>query len=132
MSTLVVVGYDDRYKAEEVHLKLRTLQRDYLIDVDDAAFAVKDENGKVKLHQAVSLTAAGAVSGGFWGALVGLLFPNPLLGMAVGVMSGAVFGALTDLGINDRFMKELGATLKTGRLGLVRARAKGNARQGAR
>jgi uncharacterized membrane protein len=112
MSTLVVVGYDDPYKAEEVHLKLRKMQRDYLVDIDDAAIAVKDEKGKVRLHQAVNLTAAGAVSGGFWGMLIGLLFLNPFLGMAVGAAAGAVSGALTDLGINDRFMKELAATLK--------------------
>ncbi|HEY7089866.1 MAG TPA: DUF1269 domain-containing protein, partial [Tepidisphaeraceae bacterium] len=90
MSTLVVVGYDDPYKAEEVHLKLRKMQRDYLVDLEDAAFAVKDDKGKVRLHQAVnpSPTAAGAVSGGFWGMLIGLLFLNPLLGMAVGMTAG--------------------------------------------
>src|SRR5262245_50621702 len=90
------------------------MQRDYLVDLEDAAFAVKDDKGKVRLHQAVnpSPTAAGAVSGGFWGMLIGLLFLNPLLGMAVGMTAGAVSGALTDLGINDRFMKDLAATLK--------------------
>jgi uncharacterized membrane protein len=112
MSTLVVVGYDDPFKAEEVHLKLRRMQRDYLIDLEDAVFAVKDKNGKVKLHQAVNMTAAGALSGGFWGSLIGLIFLNPLLGMAVGAAAGAISGALTDVGINDAFMKELGATLK--------------------
>jgi uncharacterized membrane protein len=114
MSTLVVVGYDDPFKAEEVHLKLRKMQKDYLIDLEDAAFAVKDKNGKVKLHQAVNLVAAGAVSGGFWGALLGLIFLNPLLGMAVGATAGAVSGALTDVGINDKFMKDLAATMKPG------------------
>src|SRR5262249_20687328 len=103
MSTLVVVAYDDPFKAEEVHLKLRRMQRDYLIDLEDAVFAVKDQSGKVKLHQAVNMTAAGALSGGFWGSLIGLIFLNPLLGMAVGAAAGAVSGALTDVGINDKF-----------------------------
>src|SRR5262249_52386208 len=84
MSTLIAVGYDDPYKAQEVRLKLLKLQRDYLIDLEDAVVAVKDANGKVKLHQAVNLTAAGAISGGFWGSLIGLMFLNPLLGLAVG------------------------------------------------
>jgi len=114
MSTLVVIGYDDPYKAEEVRLKLQKLQKDYLIDLEDAVVAVKDDKGKVKLHQAVNLTAAGAVSGGFWGSLVGLIFLNPLLGLAVGATAGAVSGALTDLGIDDKFMKELAATLNPG------------------
>jgi uncharacterized membrane protein len=114
MSTLVVVGYDDLFKAEEARLKLWKMQKDYLIDMADAVVAVKDQSGKVKLHQAVNLTAAGAASGGFWGALIGLMFLNPLVGMAIGATAGAVSGALGDVGINDNFMKELAATLHPG------------------
>jgi uncharacterized membrane protein len=114
MSTLVVIGYNDMYTAEEVRLKLRKLQSEYLIDLEDAVVAVKDTAGKVKLHQAVNLTAAGAVSGGFWGSLIGLLFLNPVLGLAVGAGAGAVSGALSDLGINDQFMKDLAATMTPG------------------
>ena len=114
MSTLVVIEYDDQYKAEEVRLKLRKMQKEYLIDMEDAVVAVKDEKGKIKLHQAINLTGLGAVSGGFWGALVGLIFLNPLLGMAVGATAGAVSGALRDVGIDDNFMKELAAGLPAG------------------
>jgi uncharacterized membrane protein len=114
MSTLVAVGYDDPFKAEEVHLKLRKMQKEYLIDLEDAVFAVKDKAGKVQLHQSVNLTAAGAVTGGFWGTLMGLIFLNPLMGLAVGATAGAISGAFADLGINDQFMKDLAATLKPG------------------
>jgi uncharacterized membrane protein len=114
VSTLVVVGYDDSFKAQEVRLKLLKMQKDYLIDMADAVVAVKDQSGKVTLHQAVNMTATGAVSGGFWGALIGLIFAAPLLGMAVGAAAGAASGALTDLGIDDKFMKDLAATLKPG------------------
>ena len=103
MSTLVIVGYNDPYKAEEVRFKLRKLQSEYLLDLEDAVVAVKDEKGKVKLHQAVNLTADGAVSCGFLGSLTGLIFLN--------AATGAASGALTDVGINDHFMKELSATL---------------------
>jgi uncharacterized membrane protein len=108
-STLVVIEYEDQYRAEEVRLKLRKMQKEYLIDMEDAVVAVKDDQGKIKLHQAVNLTGLGAVSGGFWGSLVGLIFLNPLLGMAVGAAAGAVSGALRDVGIDDKFMKELAA-----------------------
>ena len=111
MSTLVVIGYNDIHKAEEVRLTLVKLQRGYLIDLEDAVAVTKDAKGKIKLHQTVNLTAAGATSGGFWGMLIGLLFLNPLLGLAVGASAGAVSGALVDLGINDQFMKDLAATL---------------------
>jgi uncharacterized membrane protein len=113
-SNLVVIEYDDKYKAEEMRLKLIKMQKEYLIDLDDAVVAVRDEKGKIKLHQSINLTGAGAASGGFWGALVGLLFLNPLLGMAVGATAGAVSGALTDVGINDKFMKDLAAGLQPG------------------
>ena len=114
MSTLVVIEYDDLFKAEEVRLSLMKLKKDYLIDLEDAVVAVKDQKGKVRLHQAVNLTAAGALTGGFWGMLIGMIFLNPLLGMAMGAAAGAVSGALRDVGINDNFMKELAANMKPG------------------
>lgn len=114
MSTLVVVSYDKEFQAEEVRLKLRKLQKDYLIDLEDAVVATKDAKGKVKLHQAMNLTGAGALSGGFWGALIGLIFMMPLLGAAVGASAGAVSGALTDLGIDDKFMKDLAEQMQPG------------------
>ena len=54
------------------------------------------------------------MSGGFWGSLIGLIFLNPLLGLAAGAGAGALSGALTDVGINDDFMKNLAATFKNG------------------
>ncbi|MEI6399025.1 MAG: DUF1269 domain-containing protein [Pseudomonadota bacterium] len=112
MSTLVVIGYNDLYQAQEVRLKLIKLQKDYLIDMEDAVVVVKNEDGKVKLHQAINLTATGAISGGFWGSLIGLIFLNPLLGLAAGAAAGAVSGALSDVGINDTFMKDLADTMQ--------------------
>ena len=114
MSTLVVVGYKDIHKAEEVRLQLWKLQRDYLLDLEDAVVVVKNDKGKVKLHQAINLTSTGAMSGGFWGSLIGLMFLNPLLGLVVGASAGAISGALTDVGIDDNFMKELGASMTPG------------------
>jgi uncharacterized membrane protein len=112
MSTLIAVGYDNPFKAEEVRMKLQKMQQAYLIDLDDAVVAVKNEKGKVKLHQPINLTALGAASGGFWGALIGMLFLAPLAGLAVGAVAGAASGALHDVGINDKFMKDLADTMK--------------------
>jgi uncharacterized membrane protein len=114
MSDLIVIGYEDQSKAEEVRTQLLKLQKEYLIDLEDAVVAVKNDEGKVKLHQITNLTAVGAVSGGFWGSLIGLIFLNPLLGLAAGASAGALSGALTDVGINDDFMKNLAATFKNG------------------
>ena len=114
MSDLVAIAYDDEFKAEEVRLALVKLQKEHLIELEDAAVVVKDEEGKVQLKQAVNLTAAGAVSGGFWGLLIGTLFFVPLAGAAIGAASGALGGALSDIGVDDDFMKELGETMQPG------------------
>ncbi len=114
MSDLIVIGYDDVHKAEEVRLTLIKLQREYLIDVEDAVIAVKKPDGKIKLHQMWDPTSYGAVTGTFWGLLIGALFLSPFIGAAVGAASGAISGALTDVGVNDDFMKQLSETLKPG------------------
>lgn len=49
-----------------------------------------------------------------WGALIGLIFFNPLLGWVAGATAGAVSGAVTDIGIDDNFIKELGNTIEPG------------------
>jgi uncharacterized membrane protein len=114
MSNLIVLGFNNEADAFEMRAALARLQTQYLIEMEDAVVVTRDAQGKVKLHQPVNLTAAGALSGTFWGSLIGLLFLNPLLGAAVGAGSGAISGALTDIGINDQFMKNLGATLTPG------------------
>ncbi|MEM8780928.1 MAG: DUF1269 domain-containing protein [Cyanobacteria bacterium P01_G01_bin.49] len=114
MSDLIAIAYNDQYKAEEVRLTLAKLQKEHLIELEDAAVVVKNKEGKVNLKQAINLTAAGAASGGFWGLLIGTLFWAPLLGVALGAAGGALSGALSDIGVDDDFMKELGETLTPG------------------
>ena len=114
MSNLVVIGFDDETTAFEMRAELAKMQKEYLIEMEDVVVVTKDENDKVKLHQAVNLTASGAVGGTFWGMLIGFLFLNPLAGAAVGAGAGALSGKLADIGINDQFMKDLGETFKPG------------------
>lgn len=114
MSSLVVVGFPTVSEAEDVRRALVDFQKEQLLSLEDAVVVERDPEGHVHLHQAINLTAAGAASGGFWGVLVGLLFLNPLLGAAVGAGVGAASGALSDLGINDGFLREVGDSLTTG------------------
>jgi uncharacterized membrane protein len=114
MATLVVIDYESEVRAEEVRLALLKMQKEYLVDLADAVVVVRDAKGKVRLRQLYNLTAAGAATGGFWGALMGLLFLNPLFGFAIGAAAGAISGSLKDVGIDDNFMKSLGETLKPG------------------
>ena len=114
MADLVVVAFPSEEKAEQVRQKLLGMQKEYLIELEDAVIAVKKPDGQVKLNQLFSPTKAGAVGGAFWGTLVGMLFLMPLAGTALGAAAGALSGALTDVGINDGFMKEAAQTLHSG------------------
>lgn len=122
MINLVVLGFDGLHTADEVLNRLRSLQKEYLIDLEDACVVERQESGKVFINQAVNLTAIGAATGGsrgaLWGTLVGLLFLNPLAGMAIGAITGAGIGALSgslsDYGIRDDFVKKLGETMPPG------------------
>ena len=114
MSNLIVISFKDEQTAFGMRAELAKMQKEYLIEMDDVVVVTKDDKGKVKLHQAQNLTALGAVSGGFWGTLIGLIFLNPLLGAAVGAGAGAVSGALTDIGIDNDMMKSFVAGFKPG------------------
>lgn len=111
MGDLVVIEFDTEQAAFAMRAELANLQKEYLIKMEDVVVVTKNEKGKVKLHQAVNLTAAGAAGGSFWGLLIGMIFLNPLLGAVVGAGAGALSGKLSDIGINDKFMKELAANL---------------------
>ena len=114
MATLVAVVFDDESTAFEMRGALVKMQKQFLLEMEDAVVVTRDPDGKTKLHQAVSLTTAGAVSGAFWGMLIGLLFLNPLLGAAVGAGAGALSAKFRDIGIDDKMMKDVGDSLKPG------------------
>src|SRR5215218_7909669 len=119
MSTLVAVAYPDIETAEKVRQELINATREHLLNLEDAVIAEHQADGKIKLHQAIGTTSAGAAGGALWGGLIGLIFLAPLLGMAVGAASGALGGKMTDVGVNDKFMKELGAKLPAGSAALI-------------
>ena len=114
MSTLAVFAFDDETGADRMREALSRLRAQQLITLDDAAVVVRSKDGKVKVRQAQSLVGAGALGGAFWGMLIGLLFLAPWLGMAVGAVSGAIAGKMTDLGIDDKFIKEVGSSIQPG------------------
>ena len=114
MSDLIVVTFADAPTAFQMRAELIKLQTEYLIEMEDVVVVTRALDNTVQLHQSANLTALGAISGGFWGMFVGILFLNPLLGAAVGAGAGALSGTLSDAGINDDFMRDLGAKLTAG------------------
>jgi uncharacterized membrane protein len=119
MSDLIAVAYPDRTTAENVRNELGRLTREHVIEIEDAVVATREADGRVKLHQAVNPAGAGAAGGALWGGLIGLIFLAPLLGAAIGAGLGAASGALTDLGIEDNLMRDLGQNLPEGGAALI-------------
>jgi len=114
MRELIVMAFDDATGAEKMRDKLIEMQKQMLIEIEDAAVVVRKPDGKVKVKQAIDLVGTGAVGGAFWGMLIGLLFWMPWMGMALGALSGALSGALTDIGVDDDFIKNVGAKIEPG------------------
>jgi len=119
MSDLVVIGFENTQKAEEVLWRFRALRSQDLLDLDDAVVVIRDEKGEINLKQSINLThydaSAGLLSGGLLGAMVGLVFLNPAAGFLIGGMIGAGVGALSgslsDYGIPDDFIRSLAETI---------------------
>jgi uncharacterized membrane protein len=122
VSDLIVVSFKGEDTADQVLNKLTAMQKEHLVDLEDAVVAVRDRNGKVHIKQSVNLVAAGVAGGATWGGLmgmlVGILFLNPLAGLAtglaVGAGAGALSGALADYGINDDFIKQMADSFEAG------------------
>ncbi|HTP11562.1 MAG TPA: DUF1269 domain-containing protein [Anaerolineae bacterium] len=107
MANLVVVLYDDQFRAKEVMKELKTLKENKQLEVDDAAYVSKDNAGHFHIHQEHSLTKSGAVAGGLGGVVAGLLFTIPVAGLAVGAAAGAIAGKAQDYGIDDKMIKAI-------------------------
>jgi uncharacterized membrane protein len=92
MAHLVVLGVDNRDDAERPFDLAGDLAKQELLQLQDAAYAYRDDRGKIRIHQAISLTGAGAASGALWGTLIGLLLLMPVAGLAIGAGTGALAG----------------------------------------
>jgi uncharacterized membrane protein len=114
MSELIVFAFENETGASEMDETIHYLKKEELIDLKDAAVVIRKPDGKIKIKQATDLVGAGAFGGAFWGMLIGLLFWMPWLGLALGAVAGAITGKMSDYGINDDFIKEVGATIKPG------------------
>ncbi|HWF60925.1 MAG TPA: DUF1269 domain-containing protein [Nitrospira sp.] len=128
MSELVCIAFKDSSTADRVLNELRAMETEYVLDLEDAVIVVRDQDGKVHLKQCVDVfegsTKHGVALGVLWGGLMGLLFMNPLAGLLGSIAGGAGGGAMTtaaseygllsDYGIPDNFIKELGSTITPG------------------
>ena len=115
MITLTVWKFNTAEGAQETLDKLLPLQKEHIIEIQDAATVSWAEGKKKpKTKQAVNLAGLGALDGAFWGLLFGLIFFCPIFGIAVGASMGALGGSLRDYGINDDFINDVKSKVTEG------------------
>lgn len=114
MAQLIVITFDSEAEAGKVRDAVARLERGGSISLDDSAIVVKDAGGKVHVHnQADRGIRVGAVSGGLIALLLGFIF-FPLGGLILGTLGGALVGRLADLGVDQKFVKEIEAAMPAG------------------
>lgn len=108
MATLTVLKFSTADGAEKMLSTLQELQRQQMIQVQDAAIVTWPEGAKKpKTKHLSDSTGAGALGGMFWGLLFGLLFFVPFFGMAVGAAMGALLGHFARYGIDEQFINQV-------------------------
>jgi uncharacterized membrane protein len=117
MSELMVLGFENETEADAFGLKLAELQKDMIVQLDDAAMVVRDADGKPHVKHGNKLVGAGALGGAFWGMLFGLLFFVPFLGLAIGAGMGALFGKMGKTGIDKQVLEQMGDAVPPGKAG---------------
>ena len=114
MSDLIVITFDDEEEAGKVREAIRREQKQDLVSLDDSAVVVRDQHGKVHVKNELDRgVKIGAVGGGLLGLLIAGIF-LPFAGILIGVLGGMGVGALADLGIQKKFVKEVSDKLQPG------------------
>ncbi len=110
MSQLLVITFDNAKEAGQVADTFRMLRKEGALELEDVRVIVKDEQGKVQVHdQAGHPVAAGAVAGGVLGGLLFLV--APIFGIVVGAASGAAIARSMDLDIDKKFIRDVSDAL---------------------
>ena len=115
MANLIVLKFPTAEGAETMLSTLENLQKQQLIQVQDAAIVSWPAGAKKpKTRQLSNMTAAGALGGAFWGMLFGLLFFVPFFGLAIGAAMGALAGHFAHYGIDEDFINSVRSKITPG------------------
>ncbi len=117
MSELMVLGFENEAEADSFGLKLAQMQKDLIVQLEDAAEVVRDPDGKPHVKHGHGMVGAGAMGGAFFGMLFGLLFFIPFLGLAIGAGMGALFAKMGKTGIDQQVLQQMGDAVPPGKAG---------------
>ncbi|MFI8521599.1 DUF1269 domain-containing protein [Streptomyces sp. NPDC085481] len=119
MAELIVIGYDDPEVADKAFATVQELQRDYVVHLNGLAVVSVDEDGRTHVDTASRIVGVSAASGALWGAIFGVLFLVPGLGLLTGAALGGLVGKLSKSGVDDRFRQQVGDLLRPGSAAVV-------------
>jgi uncharacterized membrane protein len=111
MDMLLILAFDNENGAQDMIVNIQTFQRQQMLIVSDAALVIRQLDEKVKVKQVNSLVGSGMWGGAFWGFLVGLLFGQPIQGIA---SREAVTENIPDCGLGESFINQIRHTIKLG------------------
>ena len=114
MGNIIVITFDNAEEAGKVHKSLKSVQSGGYLNLDDSAVVVRDEEGKIHVHNEMDRgVKIGAIGGGLLGLLVVGIFA-PVAGIIFGAVAGGLIGASFDMGISKKFVKEVQQSLEPG------------------
>jgi uncharacterized membrane protein len=111
---LTVLAFDNLTQAFQLQKALVKLQGESVHSFQDAVVVTCNAKGKVKVHSAINAVTGSVAAGSMAGLCLGMICLLGFAGSVVGAGAGAIVGALKNLGVKDRFRKELGEALKPG------------------
>lgn len=118
-SRLIVLAFDDDAHAESLYEKLKELDKKKIVQLDDAVFVNKGDDGKYKIHEKMhNEKRSGTAKGAVLGTLIGWMLGGPVLGLAGGAIVGRMIGKRMDLGIDKGTIESISNHLDAGKTAL--------------
>lgn len=119
MSELIVIGYDDLDRAEQAFGTVQELQRDQIVRLNGLAVVSVDSEGRTHVDTSSRVVGVTAATGALWGAIFGILFLLPAVGLLTGAALGGLVGRLSKSGVDEQFREQVGDLLKPGSAAVV-------------
>jgi uncharacterized membrane protein len=104
MSSLVAVAYPDLRTAEQARRSMARLTVERVVEIEDVVIVIGGPTGGLRLHVAAPVELHGAAAPAIPGGLIGMVLLGPALGAN---------------GVEERFIRRLGAALDRGSAALV-------------